>query len=84
MIRPDVPPRMIKEADRAGFRIDRCEVRALVLVAEIASEGQITGIRRASVLYRDDVIRFVRDDVHSVWQAAIFTIAAGPLIDQLP
>jgi len=68
---------MVKRNNISGFRIDRCEVASLVLIAERAREGQIFRLGRATMFLGDDVVYLVGGESHGIWNETILTQATA-------
>jgi len=56
MLRPMLFPRVEQRYGASTLGIDRCEIRALVSIAEVACERKITQNAFAAMLTSDDVI----------------------------
>jgi hypothetical protein len=63
----------------AGLWIQRCQIAAFEPVAPKTRQGQIIGRRRAAVLDRQHVIRFVRERGKLFRQEAVFVTIACSL-----
>src|ERR1700733_13141934 len=79
MVRPIVPARLEKENGQATLRINRGEICSFVTVAVVASIRQIFPSGLASMLFCDNVVRFMRSAYVCFMHAAIFTAATRPM-----
>ncbi len=69
---PGVGARVKKSGQFAGVRVETREVRPLVTVAEMTSQGKVCIIVAAVVLAGNNVLNVERDHVVMLMDAAIF------------
>lgn len=84
MVVPRLAAGMEKRLDGSRLGVDAREVRALVEVALLASEGEVRLVVRPAVLPWDDVLELVGDErLVFLAGAAVFAAILGPLPDEL-
>ena len=80
MIVPAVGARVEEVSSFAGLRIDGGEVWTLEPIALMAGVGKVLKGRRAAMLNRDNMVRFVWEERHSVGHPTVFAPPARTIM----
>ena len=84
VISPLISTRMKDRNNVAGVRVDRRKIAGLGVVAKCAGECHVLRDRRATVLFGNDMIDFVRHETGRFRSEVVFAALARPISDQSP
>jgi hypothetical protein len=82
VVHPAVPTWVEEGRQLAGFRIERSQVGALVLVAHRTREGEVPLLGAATVFLGNDMVNPERSQGEPLRYQALLTTVAGPLPDE--
>ena len=76
---PNIPSRVEKGRNRAGFWIDPSQIRTLEPVTKTARQREVFQRGLAAVLPRDDVVKMERQFGAALGKTTVFTAMTGPV-----